>query len=122
MNLKKCNKCGEIVKSIVSCSCDNCGIICCDEVMRDVKANSVECAVEKHIPNYEVVGDEIVASVNHVMTEEHFISFISLVVDNKEYIVYLKANDECKVRFPYIAGSKLYSYCNLHGLWEIDVK
>lgn len=121
MKLKKCSKCGAIIKEINPCTCNDC-ITCCNEKMKEIKPNTEECAVEKHLPTYEVEGNEIIVKVNHVMTEEHLINWITLEADNKEYTVYLKNNDEPTVRFPYIKGSTLYSYCNLHGLWETKVE
>ena len=90
--------------------------------MEDVIANSVECAVEKHIPTYEIDDDELVVRVNHVMEKDHFIEWISLVKENKEITVKLYPEQEAIVRFPYIKGATLYAYCNKHGLWKKDIE
>ena len=34
----------------------------------------------------------------------------------------LEIGSEAKVVFPYIKGSKLYAYCNKHGMWSTDVE
>ena len=52
-----CEKCGAMVKVLIDCTCENCGIKCCGEVMTALVPNSVECAIEKHIPTYERVED-----------------------------------------------------------------
>ena len=70
--VKKCNHCGALVKVIKDCNCNGCGIVCCDEPMQVMVPNSVDAAVEKHIPTYEVSGDEIIVKVNHVMDKEHY--------------------------------------------------
>ena len=122
LKIKKCDSCGALVKVIEDCNCDNCGIHCCGKEMRLLKPNSVDAAVEKHVPQYERVEDEILVTVNHVMEKEHFIEWICLVADNKEYMVKLYPEQNAEVRFPYIPGSCVYAYCNKHGLWKNDVK
>lgn len=107
---------------INDCKCNDCGIKCCGEEMTVIKSNSVDAAVEKHKPTYEIKNDKIHVSVNHVMTEEHYIEWIRMVSNNKEYTFYFKPGDNPIAEFDYIKGSKLYSYCNLHSLWETDVQ
>lgn len=120
--IKKCNSCGAMVKVIEDCNCDNCGIKCCGEEMQIILPNSVDAAVEKHVPTYELVDDEIVVKVNHVMEKEHYIEWISLVKENKEYTVKLNPEQNAEARFPYLKGAKLYAYCNKHGLWKAEVE
>lgn len=120
--IKKCKKCGAIVRVIKDCNCNGCGIICCDERMEELKPNSVDAAFEKHVPTYEIKGDKIYVTVNHVMEEEHFIEWISIVSDGRECIKYLKPGMEAKVHFKYIPDSTIYAYCNKHELWKTDVK
>ena len=35
--LKKCIKCGALVRIIKDCKCNDCGIICCGEAMHDIQ-------------------------------------------------------------------------------------
>ncbi len=120
--IKKCKSCGAIVRVIEDCNCENCGILCCGEAMEVLVPNSVDAAVEKHVPIFEKVEDEIFVKVNHVMEKEHFIEWISLIADNKEYFVKLNPEQDAECSFPYIPGSVLYAYCNKHGLWKKDVE
>lgn len=120
--IKKCNSCGAIVKAIKDCNCPNCGIVCCGEPMKALVSNSVDAAVEKHVPVYEVKEDRIYVTVNHVMEEEHYIEWISIVSDGRECITYLKPGMEAKTHFKYIPGSTIYAYCNKHELWKTEVK
>lgn len=120
--IKKCASCGALVKVIEDCTCENCGIKCCGEEMKLLVPNSVDAAVEKHIPTYQLVEDEIFVNVNHVMEKEHFIEWICLVADNKEFFVRLYPEQNAECRFPYIPGSTIYAYCNKHGLWKKDVE
>ena len=120
--LKKCEKCGAVIKVIEDCKCDDCGIKCCDEQMKVIKPNSVDAAVEKHVPTYERVEDEIFVKVNHVMEKEHYIEWIAMVTDTREEFVELYPEQNAECRFKYVPGAKLYAYCNKHGLWVEDVK
>ena len=122
LELRKCNKCGAMVEVIKDCTCDNCGIKCCGEVMRTISQNNKEFSFEKHMPEYEVVGNFIVATVNHVMEEPHFIEYIALVGDKINAKKYFKPGENAKAVFPYVKGACLYAYCNQHGLWKKEVE
>ena len=118
MKLLKCNKCGTRV--IVDKGGDN--VICCGEQMQEVKPNSVDAAIEKHVPEYKIEDDKIIVTVNHVMEDEHYIEWIVLESENvlikKDFI----PGDKLEVEFDYIPSSSLYAYCNKHGLWQKDVE
>ena len=120
--LKKCKSCGAMVKVLKDCNCDECGIICCGEQMNKVVPNSVDAAIEKHIPEYTVEEEKILVKVNHVMEEDHYIEWISMVSDKKECTVYLNPGEVAEAKFHYIPGSTIYAYCNKHGLWKKDVE
>lgn len=120
--LKKCLKCGAMVEVIKDCTCDNCGIKCCGQEMVTLNPNTQEASFEKHIPTYEVVGDYVIVTVNHVMEEDHYIEYIALDSENINAKKYFKAGETAKAVFPYIKGSKLYGYCNKHGVWVTEVK
>ena len=120
--IKKCKSCGAIVKVIEDCNCNGCGIVCCNEPMEKLVPNSVDAAVEKHVPTYEKVDDELLVKVNHVMEKEHYIEWISLVKENKEITVKLYPEQSAEVRFPYLKGPTIYAYCNKHGLWKKEVE
>ena len=122
LKIKKCNSCKAMVKVLEDCNCDNCGIKCCGEEMKELIPNSVDAAFEKHIPTYEVKDGKIFIKVNHVMEEEHFIEWISIVFDNKECITYFKPGEEATTHCKYVPGSIIYAYCNKHGLWKKEVE
>lgn len=120
--IKKCKSCGATVKVINDCNCNGCGIVCCGEPMEKLVPNSVDAAVEKHVPTYEKVGDEIIVTVNHVMEEEHFIEWVCMVEENKEITVEFKPGEKAETKFLYVKGAMLYAYCNKHGLWKKEVE
>ena len=116
LKLKKCLECNTLVKVM------NNGekLICCNREMIDVKANSTDAAFEKHVPTYEINGDKLEVSVNHVMESDHFIEWICFINDEREEYVYLNPNSCATATFDYSKGT-LYSYCNKHGLWEKEI-
>ena len=116
----KCGKCGLLVEKLGRNNDEF--LCCCEEKMKEVIPNSVDANVEKHKPLYEVIGDEILVKVPHVMEKEHYISWICLVKENKKIMVELYPEQECEVYFPYIKGATIYSYCNKHGLWSSKVE
>ena len=122
MIIKKCNKCGAVVKVLNDCTCEDCGIMCCGEKMTEQKPNSVDVSFEKHVPTYEVDGDIINIHIDHVMDDDHYIEWVSIVDGNNEVTFYMKPGDSTDIRHEYIPGSKIYAYCNKHGLWEKEVE
>ncbi len=120
--VKRCEKCGAIVRVLKDCKCPDCGIQCCGAEMKTLIPNSVDAAIEKHVPTYEVVGDKINVKVNHVMEEDHFIEWICMVADQKECMHLLTAGKPAECHFRYVSGAILYAYCNKHGLWKVEVK
>lgn len=119
--IKKCAHCGATVEVLDNCNC-KCGFVCCGEEMNTLVPNSVDAAVEKHVPTYEVNGDKVFVKVNHVMDEDHFIEWISLVADDRVCRYVLEPGKQAECHFKYIPGSTLYAYCNKHGLWKADVE
>lgn len=118
----KCPVCGNIVQIVDG---DIKRVRCCGKEMEELSANTVDAALEKHVPVYEIENDEIVVSVGevlHPMEEKHYIMFITLVTDDRVIRVDLNHLDTPVVRFPYIKDSIVYEYCNLHGLWKNIIK
>ncbi len=84
--------------------------------------NSTDAATEKHVPVVEKIegGYRVtVGSVEHPMTEEHFIQWIELISDDEVQRRYLKPTDKPVAEFKTDA-TEVYAreYCNLHGLWK----
>jgi superoxide reductase len=122
VNYYKCPVCGNVIEVVNG---DVNRVRCCGQELVLLEANTVDAALEKHVPVYEVENNEIVVKVGeviHPMEEKHYITFVSLVTNDRVIRVDLKPGDEPVVRFPYVPGSVIYEYCNLHGLWKNDVK
>lgn len=122
INYYKCPVCGNVIEVING---DVNRVRCCGQELVLLEANTVDAAVEKHVPVYEIVDNEIIVKVGeviHPMEEKHFITFVSLVTNDRVIRVDLKPGDEPIVRFPYIKDSIIYEYCNIHGLWKNNIK
>lgn len=121
-NYAKCSVCGNVVEDI----CGNTKpLTCCGKPMDIMKANSTDAAREKHVPFVEVNDGDLlvkVGSVEHPMTKEHYIMWVSQVAGNVENKVILAPEQATTVRFPYMRECKIYAYCNLHGLWVTEFK
>lgn len=121
MEFLKCKKCGKVVQVLKDSACDT---MCCDEAMVELKANTTDAAVEKHVPVVEKNGNSVevkVGSVVHPMEEKHYIEWIALETKNTAQFKMLKPGDEPKAVFALSDSDeavKAYAYCNLHGLWS----
>ena len=120
--IRKCKHCGAMAKVLQDCNCGDCGIKCCGEQMEALVPNSVDASFEKHVPNYEIKDGKMYITVNHVMEENHYIEWISVVNGNTVATTYFKPGEEAKTVCDYIPGSEIYAYCNKHELWKKDVE
>ena len=90
-----------------------------------INANTEDAALEKHVPYITKEDDKIkvrIGEVLHPMTEEHYIMFIALVDGENITKVDLKPGESPEAIFPYLSGSEVYAYCNLHSLWKSTVE
>ncbi len=117
-----CKHCGNIVTFINESGAP---LTCCGELMTQITPNTVDAAVEKHVPVVHVDENTVtveVGSVEHPMVPEHFIQWIYLETDKGFQIKYLEPSEKPKAVFT-LNGEKLiaaYEYCNLHGLWKTE--
>lgn len=119
----KCEHCGNFVGLI-----NNAGVpmICCGEEMKELIPNTVEASNEKHIPKVEINGRLVhveVGSVLHPAEEAHHIEFIYLQTANGGQRRCIKVGDKPVAMFCLIEDEPLeaFAYCNLHGLWKLDI-
>lgn len=116
----KCKKCGKVVAMLKGSPCDT---MCCGEAMVELKANTTDAAVEKHVPVVQKNGNLVevnVGSVTHPMEEKHYIEWIALESKNSNQLKSLNPGDAPKAVFALTDGDEVvraYAYCNLHGLW-----
>lgn len=91
-----------------------------------VEANTVDAAVEKHVPVVELQRDGhiihvAVGEVAHPMTDEHYIEWIALDAGGRFEVHSLKPGQTPATFFAGgVKSGTVYAYCNLHGLWKAD--
>ena len=109
-----CPICGNIIQStgeaVVSC----CGIV--------LPALEAEPEDGTHQLRVETVEDEYYVTVLHEMSKKHYISFIAAVKDDGCEIRKLYAEGSAEARFKISRTKYLLYYCNLHGLFRVDVR
>lgn len=94
--------------------------------MTELTANTVDAALEKHVPAVTVQGSDVhveIGTTLHPMIQEHFITFICLVTEKGYQFAPLKPGQDPIADFE-CSGDKplrVYEYCNLHGLWVAEV-
>lgn len=119
LELYKCDVCGNIVDVMHAGPGE---LVCCGKPMKCLKENTVDAAVEKHVPVIEKIegGFKVkVGSVAHPMEEKHFIEWIEIMADGKSYRQFLNPGDTPEAVFMVDATSvTAREYCNLHGNWK----
>jgi superoxide reductase len=120
----KCEHCGNIALKVVD---HGPALVCCGEPMVELVPDTVDAALEKHVPAVTCEGGHIhvnVGSVDHPMTPEHFIQFICLV-KGEGYEIHPLADTDVPAADFYLADGEeavaVYEYCNLHGLWKTEL-
>ena len=117
----KCGHCGNIISMIKDVGPK---VSCCGQMMTELVPNTVDAAVEKHVPEMKRDGNKLtvnVGSVPHPMTEEHHIAWIIAAQESKTQRVELDVTATPTAEFNLDDGAvTVYAYCNLHGLWKAD--
>ena len=81
----------------------------------------------KHMPKLHYYNNVItvyVGEVKHPMVPEHYIEYIILETSNGFQVKRLKPNAQPEESFTLIDDTLLnvYIYCNIHGLWKLNVE
>ena len=113
MKIFKCEICGNVVELLHEGGGQ---LVCCGQSMNLVGENTVDAAVEKHVPVIE--NNRVkVGGVDHPMEEKHYIEWIE-ATDGKEFSrVFFKPEQKPIAEFSFEPVSAK-AYCNLHGLWK----
>ncbi len=120
LQVYKCDVCGNMVEIL------NVGggtLTCCGKPMRLLTENTVDAAVEKHIPVAEEKDGMLfvkVGEVEHPMTPEHFIQWIEVITKDGQVLrKHLNPEEKPLATFK-VTGDvdRVREYCNLHGLWS----
>lgn len=121
MKIVKCDSCKAVFEVVLE---PEQGL---PEGLREVKAGSVDGALEKHVPVVEQEGHKLivkVGSVAHPMLDEHYVQAIWVEFEDGTYEKKtLNPGMEPQVKFcmkGYTGKVTVYEYCNLHGLWKTE--
>ena len=118
-----CNHCKNLIGLIED---KGVPMVCCGEKMTELIPNTVDASGEKHLPEVTASGNNIkvqVGSVLHPMVEEHYITFIYVETEHGGQRKVLKPGDAPIAEFSFIDDKPIavYEYCNLHGLWVVEI-
>ena len=108
-----CPVCGNVIEAtgeaVVSC----CGITL---PLLEAEACDAEHQIKK-----ETVEDEYYVTLDHPMSKDHFISIIAAVSGDGIQLKKLYPEGPCEARFRISAVSRIYAYCNHHGLFLLKM-
>ena len=119
-----CERCGNIVGLIHN---GGGALVCCGQKMTKIEAGIVEASREKHVPVVSLSENKIsvtVGSVVHPMTEEHSIQWIYVETNKGGQRKCLLPGDAPTAEFALAEGETIkaaYAWCNLHGLWKVEL-
>ena len=107
MKFYRCEHCGNVITHFVDSGVP---VVCCGEPMKELTANTTDAAVEKHVPVVKVEDNKVtvsVGSVEHPMTEAHYITLIVLETKNGTQFKQLTPSDKPEAVF-YIGEDDKY--------------
>ena len=121
MKFYVCKHCGNVIAYAEESGVP---VVCCGEKMTELVPNTTDAAVEKHVPVVATDGNTVtvtVGSVEHPMTDAHFIKWIALQSKEGNQRKPLNPSMKPAACFALCEGDEVvaaYAYCNLHGLWK----
>lgn len=120
--LYKCQICGNTIQVVDGKPVP---VMCCGQEMTKMEEHTLEEEnQEKHVPIIKVNGNEVsvkVGSIEHPMTEDHYIQLIQLLQGNKlvgEKELQPDEKPEAKFYLENTENLEAKDLCNLHGLWK----
>ncbi len=118
-----CKHCGNILGAIIDTGNP---LMCCNDTMEELKANTVDASLEKHVPVIKVDGRKVtvnIGSTPHPMIEKHYIMWVYIQTAKGGQRKILGPNKEPAAEFLLTDDDRIeaaYEYCNLHGLWKAE--
>ncbi len=105
-----CPVCGNVIQTIGEAVVSCCGVT--------LPPSEPEPVDDEHLIRAEIVEDEYYVTLDHPMTRDHYISFLTAVSDQGVQFVKLYPEGNAGARFKIDRVSRLYAYCNRHGLFQ----
>lgn len=119
LEVYKCELCGNIVEVIHGGAGE---LTCCGQAMTLLTENTVDAALEKHVPVIEKIDGGVkvsVGAVAHPMEDKHYIEWIEVIADGRAYRKFLNPGDTPEAVFMIEASDiSAREFCSLHGLWK----
>ena len=116
-----CAHCGNIIAYVKDSGVP---VMCCGQKMTEMIPGTTDASQEKHVPVYEVKDNVVtvtVGSVEHPMTEEHYIEWVCMETEHGIQYAHLDPDDQPKAKFSICDGDEVravYAFCNQHDLWR----
>jgi len=108
-----CPVCGNVINSMGDALVSCCGIT--------LPALEAEDPDAEHGISVELIEDELYVHVDHPMTKDHYISFITALTDQGLQLVKLYPEGEAETRLRRSLVRYIYAYCNRHGLFRVKI-
>ncbi len=119
LEVYKCDMCGNIIEVLHGGAGQ---LVCCGQPMVLQAENTVDAAVEKHVPVKSDTDHGVkvtVGEVAHPMTDEHYIEWIEVVSGGRAYREFLEPGGAPEATFCLDAPIEIVrAYCNQHGHWK----
>lgn len=126
-----CEECGKLATDVNTVDSP---LTCCGQEMKILEADTTDAAVEKHVPEVNILDNKIhvvVGSTRHPMADDHYIEMIAVEKgDNFFAVQRLHPGQEPEATFVLQEGPidkdadgpiTVYEFCNLHGLWKSEL-
>ncbi|MCK5107612.1 MAG: desulfoferrodoxin [Nanoarchaeota archaeon] len=122
--LYKCEICGNVV-SVIEAKMGE--LVCCGAPMNLLVEKTLESeGKEKHVPVLEINGNNVkisVGSIEHPMTDEHYIELIEVLADGMVVASYHPSPGEKPIAEFNLEDAEnqnisARALCNVHGLWK----
>lgn len=119
----RCNVCGNLMHVL---DASDVIPICCGQKMEVLAPNTTDASTEHHVPVVTTDGCKVCVRIGitpHPMTQDHHICWICIRTNEGYHMRCLcpEHNDTAEACFtlqPDEVICAVYSYCNLHSLWE----
>jgi superoxide reductase len=119
----RCNICGNIVEVLHGGEGD---LVCCGKNMELLIEKVEDVGKEKHVPVVEKTAKGVlvkIGSVPHPMEETHYIEWIEIITAKGNCRKFLKPGGKPEAEFEITLEEiiKVREYCNVHGLWKLEI-
>lgn len=108
-----CPICGNVIQSVGEVV-----VSCCGITLPPLEVEEED--IDHHI-QVEIIEDEYYVTVDHPMSKDHYISFLAAISDYGVQFVKLYPEGNAEATFKISRVKRIYSYCNKHGLFEVQV-